>query len=130
LVKKICNIIIALLLVVSTSGITVYKHYCGSKLRKYSIIFEPTSCCKGPCKKCHTDGKLLKVKDNFEAQNLLLKTQNLNLKTLLPIHYFPLAISFSNLNTSNVLNLQNFNQYFAYCQPRVCPLTLTEALRL
>jgi hypothetical protein len=130
LIKRISDIIIVVLLVASTSGITVYKHYCGSYLAKQSIFFKPHDCCKGPCKKCHTEGKQLKVTDDFESQSLNLKAESSNLKSQIPFVNLPFNVYSSEIQQISILNSKKHLAYLAYCKPEVCPLSLKGALRL
>lgn len=55
LIKKTLNIIISLLLLVSTSGIIINKHYSGDELFSTALFVEAESCCETSC--CHHQDK-------------------------------------------------------------------------
>ena len=63
--KKVLNIIIGLLLLISTSGVAVTRHYCGRTLMSVSIFSTPDKCCPGLCDKCHNKTTFNKVSDKF-----------------------------------------------------------------
>jgi len=66
MLKKILHIILILLIITSTTGVTIYKHYCGKNFISKSIIFSPKDCCKSKCNDCKTEIKQLKISDNFK----------------------------------------------------------------
>jgi len=45
MIKKVSHIILALLLMVSTMGMTVSMHYCGQKMVDFGVLSEAKSCC-------------------------------------------------------------------------------------
>jgi len=63
--KKIGHIALAMLLLVSTRGVTIYHHYCGERLISATIDVRPDDCCKGACTDCQTNSVNLKVKTKF-----------------------------------------------------------------
>lgn len=63
--KRIINILLALIVLISTCGITFNKHFCHGKLISVSIFDKPESCCGGTCKSCHSESTSFKLKDNF-----------------------------------------------------------------
>jgi hypothetical protein len=65
--RKVIHIILALLLLGTTTGMTVYKHYCGSSLKSVSINSTPKSCCEKPCGCCHNESFSVKIHDNFSV---------------------------------------------------------------
>jgi hypothetical protein len=68
--KKISHIIISLVLLVSTMGLTIDKHYCGDRLVSVSIFDEPDSCCDmtGDC--CHDDSETYKLSVDYTLSHL------------------------------------------------------------
>jgi len=63
-IKKISNIILAIILLVSTTGFTLSKHYCGGKLESVEVNAEAESCCDSPyC--CHTETEFNKLSVEF-----------------------------------------------------------------
>jgi hypothetical protein len=64
--KKLAHIIISLLLMVSTTGFTITRHYCGDRLEKMAINTQPKSCCTmHGC--CHNETSFHQLKENFSA---------------------------------------------------------------
>ncbi len=64
MIRKISNIIIAIILLVSTTGFTISKHYCGNELITVEINGEAESCCDSPdC--CHTETQFNKLNVDF-----------------------------------------------------------------
>ena len=77
MLKKAGNIVIILLLLISTSGISVTRHYCGKVQRSVSLYATPKACCGGSCDKCHNVFKFSKVNDDFVAGSSI-SAQSLN----------------------------------------------------
>jgi hypothetical protein len=67
MLNKTANIVMAVLLLFATSGITIQRHYCGNALVKATVSFSPVQCCKIPCPKCHNETIKLKIYDQFSA---------------------------------------------------------------
>lgn len=77
LFKKIANIALALLILASTAGITVHKHYCMGKVRNVALMHKadnclgesdmdmPFDCCKDTVEEFKVDD-LAKVDFNFD----------------------------------------------------------------
>jgi len=66
MIKKVSNILMVMLLLLATSGITMSKHYCGNNLRSVGIFSVPQSCCDAPgC--CHTETEVYQVKNDFSV---------------------------------------------------------------
>ena len=49
LVKKVLHILVASLLLISTSGVIINKHYSGGELFSASLFVEAESCCETSC---------------------------------------------------------------------------------
>ncbi len=64
--KRIAHIIVISLLLVSTSGISITRHYCGNSLMSLAVFSTPHNCCEGDCNKCHNEHTLTKVTDDME----------------------------------------------------------------
>ena len=69
MIKKASNIAIIMLLLVSTSGMTIYKHYCNGQLISESISHKAKDCCGDHCKACHNESTFLKILDNFDVSH-------------------------------------------------------------
>ena len=52
------------LLITSTVGISISRHYCGGNLINVSVFSEAESCC-GDADCCHTENSFVQVKENF-----------------------------------------------------------------
>ena len=71
MIRKTGNIILALLVLCTTTGIVVNQHYSGGKLYSASAYTDPVSCCDSEEEEntstCHEESKVYKVKDVFRA---------------------------------------------------------------
>jgi hypothetical protein len=61
------NIILAAYLLISTTGFTVSKHYCGGEMTNVAVNHEAASCCGGGCDKCHTENEFVKLDEDLVA---------------------------------------------------------------
>ena len=66
MLKKISHIILASLLLISTMGVAVSKHYCSGSFVSFSVFHEAKSCC-GDSDCCHNEDLFFKVKDDFSS---------------------------------------------------------------
>ena len=86
MLRKISHIILSVLLLVTTMGLTIDKHYCGSRLVSVSIVNDTDTCCDqddGCCKDV-TDTYKLSADYTFSQANI-----NFNLvPTILPVLSF------------------------------------------
>lgn len=69
MLKKIIHIGVVVILLLSTMGVTMYKHYCEGSLMSESIGLPAKKCCNYSCKDCHNESKTYKITDNYEASN-------------------------------------------------------------
>lgn len=67
MLKKVGNFAIMILLVISTGGIPIYRHYCGTTEKSISVFSTPKACCNGHCDKCHNVFKFSKVSDSYKT---------------------------------------------------------------
>ncbi len=91
MLKKILNIFLIFALLFSTTGITVYSHYCSGYLVEKSIYVNPEGCCKGPCNCCHTDVLSAKVTDSFIDSKLCVNFDEI-VKELVDYNKYPVLI--------------------------------------
>ena len=62
--KGILHIIVSLLLLVTTTGVSISKHYCGDNLISIALFVEADSCCDdSDC--CHNENEYLQFKDDY-----------------------------------------------------------------
>jgi len=75
--RKIANLFVLLLFVVSTTGFTISKHYCHGDLVSIALNTEPTSCCDmSSCGCCHNENQFYQLEDDYTAsQNFIIKSQ-------------------------------------------------------
>jgi len=66
MLKKIAHIILSFTFLVSTTGFTITKHYCGDKVESIAVDSLPESCCEMEgC--CHNEATLYQVEDDFSV---------------------------------------------------------------
>jgi hypothetical protein len=66
MLRKITHIILSFTLLVSTTGLTITKHYCGDKVESIAVDSTPESCCEmGGC--CHNESAHYQVEDDFSV---------------------------------------------------------------
>ena len=64
--QKSIKIFVLLLLLLTTTGYTISRHYCGSRLVSVKVNSEPKSCCSGQSATCcHNVGKYFQLKDVY-----------------------------------------------------------------
>jgi hypothetical protein len=69
--RRILHIVLSLLIVVSTSGVTVNMHYCHNRLISVGVLFNAKPCCNSKsC--CHNEAKFSKVDDKATIANSLI----------------------------------------------------------
>ena len=103
MLKKPGYIIMAVLLLFATSGITIYRHYCGGNLINTSIYSTPHHCCKDNCPGCHNEKINLRLADQFESYQTQIDFRA-SFKTLLAQHTLPTLLAFSSVPSMALLN--------------------------
>lgn len=63
--KTLSHIIISLLLLITTTGMTISKHFCNENLISTSLYAETKSCC-GEDSCCHHETEFFHLKENFQ----------------------------------------------------------------
>ena len=73
MIRKTGNIILALLVLCTTTGIVVNQHYSGGELFSASAYTDPVSCCDSEEEEntstCHEESKVYKVKNFFRTSS-------------------------------------------------------------
>jgi hypothetical protein len=88
--KKICQTFVVILLVITTSGITISRHYCGNSLFSMALGHHAKSCCDSKCQGCHDETVHFKVVDHF---NITIHKADFDLKPItLNVLHFDLII--------------------------------------
>lgn len=85
MLRKITHIVLALFLLVSTTGITFSMHYCGSKYVSTSINKEAKSCCDGTGGCCENKTLHFEVKDDYVSAIVVQNNTIVELDVLFPI---------------------------------------------
>lgn len=70
--KKLGNIILVFLLLISTAGVSINKHYSGGELFSTAIFVEADSCCETPCGCCDKSSEIIKVEADYLASSFEL----------------------------------------------------------
>lgn len=97
LMRKLITIFLSFLLIGSTSGIAISKHFCGELLQEVSISAKDMACCEQedtPEDCCSNETALLK------AEDFQLTQHNVNLAF---VPYVLFAISFPDFNFTTKL---------------------------
>ena len=66
MLRKISHIILSALLLATTMGMAVSKHYCSGSFVSLKLFDEAKSCC-GDSDCCHNENHFYQVKDDFSA---------------------------------------------------------------
>jgi hypothetical protein len=103
MLKRAGNILVILLLLFGTTGVTITRHYCGVNLIHTSLYSTPQHCCNGNCPRCHDERINVRIKDNFESSQSQINF-TAGFKKLLERHSLPTLLACSgvyNLGLSN-----------------------------
>jgi len=105
MLKKALNISVIVLLLFSTMGVTMYKHYCGNILISKTIGQEPRKCCGDDCKGCHNESKTFKITDNYEASSnsLTFKADVQKIFDNFSLAFVLIHITLDSYNNNNLL---------------------------
>jgi hypothetical protein len=63
--RKVTHIIISLVLLISTTGLSISEHYCGNEKIHITLNSIEKECCEIPTDCCHDEIKLLQLKGDF-----------------------------------------------------------------
>jgi hypothetical protein len=124
MLKKIAHIILSLLLLISTTGITITWHYCGNALERIAINSEAKSCCENDgC--CHNESTLYQVKDDFSApesiQALKEPVFDAFLSTVFVVQcYEPLTLGFTSFPVAESPPAITTNTILSFLQTFLC----------
>ena len=97
--RKAAHILLASLLLITTMGYSLSKHYCGSNLVEVSINFEADPCCndEGTSDCCKNETEYFQLKVDFVSTVSLDNNQITEIKVL-----FPLVFTFSICASGNI----------------------------
>ncbi|MBT3385187.1 MAG: hypothetical protein HN778_07805 [Prolixibacteraceae bacterium] len=100
--KKVSHIILSVLLLVSTMGVAIYKHYCGGFLISTSVFTEAESCCDASdC--CENEMSFYQVDEDFSMASLSEIPHSAELELL---HFAVLVYNF------NVIDSEETEEFF------------------
>jgi len=87
--RRITHIALSVLLLTATMGITVSKHYCGSRLVEVSINSEAIPCCTdmGVSGCCHDETELFQFDEDFVSSGIFNIIQTVDIDILFPITF-------------------------------------------
>ena len=98
--KKASHIVLSLLLLSSTMGLTISAHYCGENLKSISVVNDADSCCDIPDGCCHDESGTFRINDDFASSTFNFESRlivSLTLDYTIPIieelsaKYFPIS---------------------------------------
>lgn len=69
MIKRISHILIALIVFVVTTGMTISTHYCGTSVKDMSFLSEIAPCCDDTTGCCHSETITLKIEDSFSISS-------------------------------------------------------------
>ena len=92
MIKATGHIILSFLLLLSTSGLVVSKHFCGGKLISTSFYVEADSCCdSGDC--CKNETEVFKLDEDIQVSTMLELPQLAQMDLLaIPLVIFNLKV--------------------------------------
>jgi hypothetical protein len=68
MLRIIVNSFVAVVLLFTSAGLTISKHYCGDMLVSVAIDGNAKSCCGTTCNCCHNENLIIQLKDDFLIQ--------------------------------------------------------------
>lgn len=85
--RKITSLFLVFLLLATTTGYSISKHYCGDSFVKTSIIVEAESCCgdqeTSDC--CHNENEYFQMEEDFVIPFIIEELPTVDLDILFPI---------------------------------------------
>jgi hypothetical protein len=97
--RKILHIVLSLLIVVATSGVTINMHYCQDRLVSVRVLFNAKPCCNNmSC--CHNESKFSKVDEKATFANSLTLNHT---KIINHIIHFPVEVQAHYISLSGAL---------------------------
>lgn len=80
MIKKAIHIVLSSILLISTIGVTVSKHYSGAQLYSVALFGEADSCCEGSCDCCSDEISYYHLEGDY-FQSSTIELQNPKVKT-------------------------------------------------
>jgi hypothetical protein len=85
MLRRITHIILALFLMVATTGVTFSMHYCGGELISTYINTEAKTCCDGTGGCCENKTLHFEVEDDYVSTVQVKNVETVELDILFPI---------------------------------------------
>jgi hypothetical protein len=98
MLKKVIHIVVSILLLTSTMGLTLSAHYCGENLKSISVLADPASCCDIPDGCCHDEAETYRVEDDYAASSFQFDSKQII--NLIQEYSIALVIDLSDKNYS------------------------------
>jgi hypothetical protein len=101
MLKKVYHIVVMLVLILGTSGITVSHHYCHGKLISSGIYSEAKSCCDSSCGACENKTSIHRINDNFISSSYTpgeikeIQIFTIDFLVIIPQNYISLVFTIS-----------------------------------
>jgi hypothetical protein len=67
MIRKVIHITLVMFLLITSTGMTIYTHYCGSTFESISVNKTPHSCCGEDCNSCHNKTVTVKIQNEYSA---------------------------------------------------------------
>ena len=82
MLKKVSHIVISLILLVSTTGLTISKHYSMGELFDVSFIGEADRCCPIPCDCCEDEFEFHRLEVEFVGSDVQISINKVSVVDL------------------------------------------------
>jgi len=101
--KRAGHILVILLLLLGTTGVSITRHYCGGNLVRTSIYSAPLHCCTENCPRCHDERINVRITDTYESSQSQINF-TAGFKNLLEHHSLPTLLVYSGASNLVLLN--------------------------
>ena len=118
MVRKISHIILSLLLLLATTGITVHQHYCMGKVVKTGYLHEPSPCCGEENDCCSNESETFQLNEDYTASHNIPDFQDnyFEIPELRLLFSSRLTVSQSQGETKKVLRPPDISKVLALLQ--------------
>ena len=121
MIKRSVNIILIVLILVSTIGVVINKHYSGGKLFSVSVYSEAASCCEEPCDCCTDESEFYQLDIDKNISQINIDFQSFSFEVF-GFEKHLLNDIYNNFNRISLLKIENdisppgVNNFFAFIQ--------------
>ncbi|HYQ56338.1 MAG TPA: hypothetical protein VEP89_03245 [Draconibacterium sp.] len=70
MLRKTSHIILLIVFMVSTMGMTISRHYCGNNLKSVNIFAPTEKCCDIPVGCCHNENVSVQIEKDYTASSI------------------------------------------------------------